>query len=52
MNAKKALEIDNTLAEALEAAKNKPGSVTVGADGPLSDDHVAMYMLAKAKGVK
>ena len=41
----------NTLAEALEAAKNKPGSVTVGADGPLSDDHVAMYMLAKAAGV-
>ena len=39
-----------SLKEAIEAAKANPGSVTVGADGPLSDDHVAMYALAKATG--
>jgi len=42
----------NTLAEAIEAAKAKPGSVTVGADGPLSDDHLAMYAVEKATGAK
>jgi tripartite-type tricarboxylate transporter receptor subunit TctC len=42
----------NSLAEAIEAAKKEPGSVTVGADGPLSDDHVAMYALEKATGAK
>lgn len=42
----------NSLAEAIEAAKTNPGSVTVGADGPLSDDHVAMYALEKATGAK
>jgi tripartite-type tricarboxylate transporter receptor subunit TctC len=42
----------NTLAEAIEAAKQNPGSVTVGADGPLSDDHVAMYAVEKATGAK
>lgn len=42
----------NTLTEAIEAAKSNPGSVTVGADGPLSDDHVAMYAIEKATGAK
>ena len=42
----------NTLAEAIESAKKEPGSVTVGADGPLSDDHLAMYALEKATGAK
>ncbi|NNK93366.1 MAG: tripartite tricarboxylate transporter substrate binding protein [Desulfobacterales bacterium] len=42
----------NTLAEAIEAAKKEPGSVTIGADGPLSDDHVAMYALEQATGAK
>lgn len=42
----------NTLAEAIDAAKQNPGSVTVGADGPLSDDHVAMYAIEKATGAK
>lgn len=42
----------NTLAEAIEAAKQNPGSVTIGADGPLSDDHLAMYALEKATGAK
>lgn len=41
-----------TLAEAIDAAKQNPGSVTVGADGPLSDDHVAMYAIEKATGAK
>lgn len=42
----------NTLAEAIDMAKQNPGSVTVGADGPLSDDHVAMYAIEKATGAK
>ena len=42
----------NTLKEAIDAAKQNPGSVTVGADGPLSDDHVAMYAFEKATGAK
>jgi len=41
-----------TLADAIAAAKANPGSVTVGADGPLSDDHVAMYALANATGAE
>lgn len=41
-----------SLKEAIEAAKKKPGSVVVGADGPLSDDHVALYALQKATGAK
>lgn len=41
-----------TLTEAIEAAKADPGSVTVGADGPLSDDHVAMYALQDATGAE
>ena len=41
-----------TLKEAIEAAKAKPGSVTVGADGPLSDDHLAMYALAQKVGAE
>jgi len=42
----------DSIADAIAAAKSKPGSVTVGADGPLSDDHVAMYALEKATGAK
>lgn len=38
------------LKEALDAAKAKPGSVTVGADGPLSDDHLAVYAMAAKYG--
>ena len=41
-----------SLKEAIEAAKNQPGSVTVGADGPLSDDHLAVYALEAATGAK
>lgn len=41
-----------TLKDAIEAAKANPGSVTVGADGPLSDDHVAMYALQDATGAE
>lgn len=39
-----------SLKEAFEAAKSNPGSVTVGADGPLSDDHLAVYAAALAFG--
>lgn len=41
-----------TLADAIQAAKDNPGSVTVGSDGPLSDDHVAMFALEQATGAK
>ena len=41
-----------SLKEALAAAKAKPGSVTVGADGPLSDDHLAMYAVAQKAGAE
>lgn len=41
-----------SLQEAIDAAKENPGSVIVGADGPLSDDHVAMYALERATGAK
>jgi tripartite-type tricarboxylate transporter receptor subunit TctC len=41
-----------SLMEALAAAKAKPGSVTVGADGPLSDDHLAMYAVAQKAGAE
>lgn len=41
-----------SLKEAIEAAKAKPGSVTVGADGPLSDDHLAMYALEEKTGAE
>lgn len=35
----------DTLADALEAAEQQPGSVIVGAQGPLSDDQLALYGL-------
>ena len=41
-----------SLTAAIEAAKADPGSVVVGADGPLSDDHAAMYALEQATGAK
>lgn len=41
-----------TLKDAIAAAVEKPGSVTVGADGPLSDDHAAMYAIEKLTGAK
>ena len=41
-----------TLKEAFEAAKAKPGSVIVGADGPLSDDHLAVYAMASKYGAE
>src|SRR6056297_2450902 len=42
----------SSLGEAIETAKNEPGSVTVGADGPLSDDHLAVYAIEEATGAK
>lgn len=39
-----------TLKKAVEAAKQNPGSVTIGADGPLSDDHLAAYIITAATG--
>lgn len=41
-----------SLKDAIAAAIDNPGSVTVGADGPLSDDHAAMYAIEKATGAK
>ncbi len=41
-----------SLKEAIAAAKEEPGSVTVGADGPLSDDHLAVYALEDSTGAK
>ncbi|MBL1419085.1 MAG: tripartite tricarboxylate transporter substrate binding protein [Alphaproteobacteria bacterium] len=41
-----------TMQEAIDAAIANPGSVTVGADGPLSDDHAAMYAIEEATGAK
>ena len=41
-----------TLKEAFDAAKAKPGSVIVGADGPLSDDHLAVYAMASKYGAE
>lgn len=41
-----------SLKEAIAAAKEEPGSVTVGADGPLSDDHLAVYAIEDATGAK
>lgn len=40
----------DSLSEAIQAAIDEPGSVTVGADGPLSDDHLAMYALEHVSG--
>lgn len=42
----------DTLEEALEYARNNPGEIVVGADGPLSDDHLAVYALEQATGAK
>ncbi|MFN4089118.1 MAG: tripartite tricarboxylate transporter substrate binding protein [Alphaproteobacteria bacterium] len=39
-----------SIEDMLEQAKAKPGSVTIGADGPLSDDHLAVYALQEATG--
>lgn len=41
-----------TLVEALEATKSNPGSVIVGAQGPLSDDQLALYALQDASGAE
>lgn len=41
-----------SLKDAIAAAVENPGSVTVGADGPLSDDHAAMYAIEKITGAK
>nr|WP_163501973.1 tripartite tricarboxylate transporter substrate binding protein [Halomonas socia] len=42
----------DTLAEALEAVKQQPGSVIVGAQGPLSDDQLALYGLQDVTGAE
>ncbi|WP_417721147.1 tripartite tricarboxylate transporter substrate binding protein [Salipiger sp.] len=41
-----------TVAEALDAAKADPGSVIVGAQGPLSDDQLALHALERDTGAK
>lgn len=41
-----------SLPEAVQAATENPGSVTVGADGPLSDDHLAAYIIEQGTGAK
>ncbi|WP_110650482.1 tripartite tricarboxylate transporter substrate binding protein [Salinicola peritrichatus] len=42
----------DSLEQAIKAAKEEPGSVTVGAQGPLSDDHLALYALEEKTGAK
>jgi len=42
----------DTLSEALQAAQDNPGSVIVGAQGPLSDDQLALYALQDVTGAK
>jgi len=42
----------DTLSEALQAAQDSPGSVIVGAQGPLSDDQLALYALQDVTGAK
>ena len=41
-----------TVEEAVEAAKQDPGSVVVGAQGPLSDDQLALHALEQETGAK
>lgn len=41
-----------SLEEAIQAAVDDPGSVVIGADGPLSDDHLAMYAIESETGAK
>jgi tripartite-type tricarboxylate transporter receptor subunit TctC len=41
-----------SLRGAIEQARRQPGSITIGADGPLSDDHLAVYALEAATGAK
>lgn len=41
-----------SLDEAVQAAKDEPGSVTIGADGPLSDDHLAAYIITAGTGAE
>lgn len=42
----------NTIKDLIEYAKKHPGELVLGADGPLSDDHLAMYKIEQATGVK
>jgi|SaaInl8_200m_RNA_FD_contig_51_318116_length_1285_multi_5_in_0_out_0_2 tripartite-type tricarboxylate transporter receptor subunit TctC len=41
-----------TLKDLIEYAKKNPGKVVCGADGPLSDDQLAMVKMGKATGAK
>lgn len=41
-----------TLKDAIAAATLMPGSVTISANGPLSDDHLAIYAIEAATGAK
>jgi tripartite-type tricarboxylate transporter receptor subunit TctC len=41
-----------TIQDLIEYAKKNPGKVICGADGPLSDDQLAMVKMEKATGVK
>lgn len=40
------------LKEVMEQAKKEPGSVTIGSDGPLSDDHLGVYAIQDATDTK
>jgi len=42
----------STLEELIDYAKAHPGEVIVGADGPLSDDQLALYKIEKATGAR
>jgi len=42
----------NTVNDLIEYAKQNPGELVLGADGPLSDDQLAMYKIEQATGAK
>jgi putative tricarboxylic transport membrane protein len=42
----------NTIEEFVEAAKASPGKLSIGGAGKGGEDHVIMYMLEKAAGIK
>jgi tripartite-type tricarboxylate transporter receptor subunit TctC len=42
----------NTISDLVEYAKQKPGELVLGADGPLSDDQLAVYKIEQATGAK
>jgi len=42
----------NTVNDLIEYAKQNPGELVLGADGPLSDDQLAMYKIEQTTGAK